>query len=73
MPLGRSLRPSYLLIVLFVALTAVILLDRAFPPDLSRLRAVGVEVLDRDGRTLSVLPAVGGTWRLATAVDRVST
>jgi penicillin-binding protein 1C len=49
----------------------VILLDRAFPPDLSRLRAVGVEVLDRDGRTLSVLPAVGGTWRLATAVADV--
>ncbi len=31
MPLGRSLRPSYLLIVLFVALTAVILLDRLLP------------------------------------------
>ncbi len=31
MPLGRSLRPSYLLIVLSVALTAVILLDRLLP------------------------------------------
>ncbi len=31
MPPGRSLRPSYLLIVLFVALTAVILLDRLLP------------------------------------------
>lgn len=41
-------------------------LDRALPPDLSRLHATGVEVLDRQGRTLSVLPAPGGIWRLAT-------
>ncbi|WP_369407945.1 transglycosylase domain-containing protein, partial [Roseomonas rosulenta] len=41
-------------------------LDRIFPPDLSRLHATGVEVFDRDGRTLSVLPAPGGVWRLRT-------
>jgi len=50
----------------------VVLLDRMAPPDLSRLQAVGVEVLDRDGRALSVLPAPGGVWRLATAVSDVS-
>ncbi|WP_244408834.1 penicillin-binding protein 1C [Roseomonas fluvialis] len=46
-------------------------LDRIFPPDLSRLHAAGVEVFDRDGRTLSVLPAPGGVWRLRTAVADV--
>jgi penicillin-binding protein 1C len=46
-------------------------LDRAFPPDLSRLEAVGQEVLARDGRTLSTLPAPGGTWRLATSTADV--
>lgn len=40
-------------------------LDRALPPNLSRLHA-GVEVLDRQGRTLSTLPAPGGIWRLPT-------
>lgn len=45
-------------------------LDRVFPPNLARL-ASGVEVLDRDGRTLSVLPATGGTWRLRTGVADV--
>jgi penicillin-binding protein 1C len=49
---------------------AALALDRALPPDLSRLTA-GVEVLDREGRTLSVLPAPGGVWRLPTAVADV--
>ena len=43
-------------------------LDRIFPLDLARL-ASGVEVLDREGRTLSVLPATGGTWRLRTTIS----
>lgn len=47
-------------------------LDRLFPPNLSRLHAVGVEVQDRDGRILSVLPAPGGFWRLATRPEDVS-
>ena len=46
-------------------------LDRALPPDLSRLHATGTEVLDREGRTLSVLPAPGGVWRLATTTAEV--
>ena len=50
---------------------AAVALDRAFPPDLSRLRATGVEVLDRGGRTLSVLPTPGGVWRLQTRVEDV--
>src|SRR5689334_10111659 len=45
---------------------AVLGLDHALPPDLSRLHSAGTEILDREGRTLSVLPAPGGIWRLAT-------
>jgi len=57
--------------VAFLAFAAAVFaLDRAFPPDLARLQS-GVEVLDRDGRTLSVLPAAGGVWRLRTTVADV--
>lgn len=58
------------LVVAALALAAIatpFALDRAFPPDLTRLNAAGVEVLDREGRALSVLPAPGGFWRLRTA------
>ena len=47
-------------------------LDRLFPPDLSRLDRVGAEILDRHGRTLAILPAPGGVWRLRTAAGQVS-
>jgi penicillin-binding protein 1C len=53
-------------------LLAPFALDRLFPPNLSRLHAAGVEVQDRDGRILSVLPAPGGFWRLATRPEDVS-
>jgi penicillin-binding protein 1C len=53
-------------------LLAPFALDRLFPPNLARLHAVGVEVQDRDGRILSVLPAPGGFWRLATKPEDVS-
>jgi len=53
-------------------LLAPFALDRLFPPNLTRLHAVGAEVQDRDGRILSVLPAPGGFWRLATRPEDVS-
>jgi penicillin-binding protein 1C len=53
-------------------LLAPFALDRLFPPNLSRLHSVGVEVQDREGRILSVLPAPGGFRRLATAPDDVA-
>ncbi len=56
--------------VLALALMALVV-DRVFPPDLSRL-SPGQEILDREGRTLSVLPAAGGTWRFATTTRDVS-
>ncbi len=49
-----------------------VLLDRTCPPDLSRLVQSGAEILDRDGRTLAMVPASGGVWRLRTAADQVS-
>ena len=58
------------LAVLVLLVLAVVAIDRALPPNLVRLNA-GVEVLDREGRTLSVLPATGGVWRLRTTVQDV--
>jgi penicillin-binding protein 1C len=66
--MGRALAT---LCVAIAALLALRALDHAHPPDLSRL-TVGTEVLDRAGRTLSVLPAPGGVWRLATVPEEVS-
>jgi penicillin-binding protein 1C len=51
---------------------SVFALDRAFPPNLSRLQPVGTEVLDRQGRTLALLPARGGVWRFRTTADDVA-
>jgi penicillin-binding protein 1C len=64
----RLAAASALLVVLGGGTVA---LDRAFPPDLSRL-ASGTEILDRNGRTLSVLPAPGGVWRFTTTAEEVS-
>jgi penicillin-binding protein 1C len=68
----RKRRLSMLAACLGALLLAPFALDRLFPPNLSRLHAVGVEVQDRDGRILSVLPAPGGFWRLATKPEDVS-
>ena len=47
------------------------MLDRVFPPDLSRLRAVGTEVDDRQGRVVAFTPTADGMWRLAATADAV--
>ena len=76
MKLPRTMLRKRRLWVFAACLAALLLapfaLDRLFPPNLSRLHAVGVEVQDRDGRILSVLPAPGGFWRLATRPEDVS-
>jgi penicillin-binding protein 1C len=71
-------RPSWLRPRLGIALAlpaavvaGLLALDHALPPDLSRLQAVGQEIVDRQGRVLSVLPAPGGTWRLRATVEDV--
>ncbi len=58
--------------LLAVGTGAALLLDRAYPPDLSRLDRVGSEILDRNGRTLALLPAAGGVWRFRTTADEVA-
>lgn len=49
--------------LLFVLATISAVVDRAFPPDLSRLASIGTEILDRNDRPLALLPAPGGVWR----------
>lgn len=46
--------------------------DRVFPPDLSRLHNVSLEVQAADGTTLDVLQTSDGYWRLPSSVHDVS-
>ncbi len=72
-PSRRLLLPACLaLAVAAGGAGALAALDRAFPPDLSRLAGAGAEVLDRNGRTLAMQPTPGGIWRLRTTADQVS-
>lgn len=72
-PTGRALGILGLLGGLGLLLAgAVLLLDRLFPPDLSRLASVGTEVRDQRGRVLALLPAPGGVWRFRSAGDQVA-
>jgi penicillin-binding protein 1C len=50
----------------------IVILDRCFPPDLSRLVSVGTEIVDREGRTVALLPALGGVWRFRAEVGDVA-
>ncbi len=61
-----------LLSLLWLLAAIAVLLDRAFPPDLSRLASVGTEVVDRHDRPLALLPASGGVWRFHADAARVS-
>ncbi|MGI4794271.1 MAG: penicillin-binding protein 1C [Janthinobacterium lividum] len=58
--------------LLAAGLGGFLVLDRMYPPDFSRLAVAGTEVLDREGRTLGMVPAPGGIWRLRTTVDDLS-
>jgi penicillin-binding protein 1C len=55
-----------------VAVGGAVLLDRLFPPELGRLSEVGSEYVDREGRTVALLPAPGGVWRFAVRADEVA-
>jgi penicillin-binding protein 1C len=50
---------------LLVAATGVVL-DQAFPPNLSRLDAPGTAIRDASGEILALRPAPGGVWRFRT-------
>jgi penicillin-binding protein 1C len=62
---------AFALCLLIAACLGLRALDHAHPPDLSRV-ASGTEILDRNGRLISVLPAPGGIWRLVTTAEEVS-
>ncbi len=51
---------------------AALALDRLYPPNLNRLATTGTEVLDRQGRTVALLPAPGGVWRFRATADDVA-
>ena len=53
-------------------LALAFLLDRLFPPNLGRLATTATEIVDRQGRTLTVLPAPGGVWRFRAAMEDVA-
>jgi penicillin-binding protein 1C len=53
-------------------IAATALLDRVFPPDLSRYDRRSPELLDAAGRPLNIATAPDGNWRLAIAPEQVS-
>ncbi len=65
-------RVAFLAVVAIGLVAGTFALDAAYPPDLSRARTVGTEVMDRQGRTLALFPVEGGTWRLAAGAGDVS-
>src|SRR5579871_2753904 len=56
-------------LLLLIASAAV--LDRVYPPDLSRLSDLSVLVTDKDGKLLRAFPAVDGNWRLPVSTSAV--
>ncbi|MCO6418127.1 penicillin-binding protein 1C [Siccirubricoccus sp. KC 17139] len=75
MQVGRGRRRHRLALAALAVLAglagAAFILDRLYPPNLARLAVHGTEVLDREGRSLAVLPAPGGIWRLPTSAADV--
>ncbi|MEL8055572.1 MAG: penicillin-binding protein 1C [Pseudomonadota bacterium] len=54
-----------------IALLALFVLDKAFPPPIERGYDVSIMVSDRDGRPLRAIPLEDGRWRFATRLDEV--
>ena len=65
----RRLRAA--LLALALSCGSLLLADRLYPLPLDRLASVGTEVVDREGRTVALLPAPGGVWRFRTSADEV--
>ena len=66
--LGLTFTSGAVLMIIGAALA----LDRAFPPDLDRLATTGTEIVDRQGRTVALLPAPGGVWRFRASAGDVA-
>ncbi|RUM99837.1 penicillin-binding protein 1C [Pseudaminobacter arsenicus] len=56
---------------LVLAISALLALDRTFPPPLPKQLTVSTEVLDRDGALLRAYATPDGYWRLDTHLDAV--
>ncbi len=71
--LRKLLRRAALAAVLFgaVAVLAGAMLDRLFPPDLTRYRDRSTLVLDADGQPLRVFTSRDGMWRVQASPDDV--
>ena len=54
-----------------LAAVEVVALDRAFPPDLSRLDTPGTTIRDTSGEVLALRPTPGGVWRFRTPAEDV--
>ena len=63
---------GWALVLTLCAAMIAVGLDCLFPPNLARLQVVGSEMVDRNGRTVALLPAPGGIWRFRTSVDDVA-
>lgn len=57
--------------LLVLAALALFVLDRAAPPDLSRLAHPAQEMRDRSNRLLALHPAPGGVWRIRTTTEDI--
>ena len=60
-----------LAIGLAVALAAVFVLDKLFPPPIENGRVVSVLVSDHEDRPLRAFPLENGTWRFAADLDEI--
>ncbi|MGH7123299.1 MAG: penicillin-binding protein 1C [Stellaceae bacterium] len=54
-----------------LALAALLILDRLFPPDLTRYEQASIVVTDRDGGILRAFETDEGAWRLPTRAEDV--
>jgi len=73
--IGFARRRQWLMwpaLIVLIGLGAAFMLDRAFPPNLSRLATTGTEILDRQGRTVALFPAPGGVWRFRASTEDVA-
>src|SRR5207253_6664206 len=70
-PEPRFIRRLTIGLIAFLAIeSAAVVLDAAFPPDLSRARRSSPVALDRRGQWLRALPVENGRWRIRADLDR---
>jgi len=68
--IGRRLLAGLALAATGLA-AGLLVLDRLFPPDLTRYQERSTEIVDANGRLLRAFTTADGKWRLKTTVDDV--